>query len=84
MSIKNRDLLWSMLVSFVCAIVVAISGVIYTGISNQRNNQQWCEFLTPIKQAVAATPPKNEFGEKIGKAVSNLHKNFECGEAENK
>lgn len=75
---KNRSLLWSMLISFLCALVISLSGIIYTGQSNADNNRQWCELLTTLDTAYSSTPPQSELGLKVARSIHQLKENFGC------
>lgn len=69
-----------MLASFVSALVVSVAGVVYTGISQEQNNRQWCELLSPLDNAYTnpSTPPATELGKKVAEAIHKLHRNFGC------
>lgn len=75
---KNRGLLWSMLVSFACALVISVSGIVYTGITRAENDQQWCELFNVLDKAYQAEPPNTELGKRVARAISNLRDRFDC------
>lgn len=70
--------MWAMLISFISALVVSVSTVIWVGISNEDNNQQWCELLTTLDIAYSSTPPQSELGKKVAASIDKLSKNFNC------
>lgn len=67
-----------MLISLLCAVTVAVAGIIYTGQSNAANNRQWCELLTTLDTAYSSTPPQSELGRKVATSITKLKNNFEC------
>lgn len=77
---RNRSLAWMLLISFCSAVVVSVAGVIYTGHSNQENNRQWCELLTPLDRAYSSSPPQTELGRQVARSIHNLTERFGCAD----
>lgn len=75
---SNKVLIWALLSTLLSAVAVSVSGVIYTGISNDRNNRQWCELLAPLNTAYKSEPPQTELGKQVAKAIAKLYNSFEC------
>lgn len=75
---KDRSLLKALAVALASAIVVSVSGVIYTGISNQENNRQWCELLVPLDNAYTTQQPASTLGKSVAAAIHRLRNNFHC------
>lgn len=77
---KNRSLLWTLLISLLSAVSVSVGGVVYTGLSNAETNRQWCELLTPLETAYSSAPPQTELGRRVALAIHGLAERFDCKE----
>lgn len=75
---RNGGRAWMLLMCLASALVVSIAGVVYTGHSNQENNRQWCELLTPLDRAYSSTPPATELGREVARAIHGLSLRFGC------
>ena len=74
----NRSLVWTLLAALLSAVAVSVSGVVYTGITTNNNNQKWCELLTTLDGAYKSLPPATELGRKVAESIHKLRNNFEC------
>lgn len=79
---RNRSLLYACLVSLVCAVAVSVAGVVVAGVStentNDRNNAQWCDLLTPLDRAYSSAVPATELGRRVASAIHRLTGEFGC------
>ena len=74
----HRRMAW-MLLAFVLSLVgVSVAGVVYTGLSVQENNRQWCELLVPLNRAYSSTPPATDLGKQVALAIERLTTRFGC------
>lgn len=73
-----RRLLYSLTLVFVCAIVVVVGGIWYTGYETSQNDKRWCQLLNPLVEAYKSTPPTATIAVKVAGAINNLHDEFGC------
>lgn len=72
---------WMLLACLASSLAVSIAGVIYTGLSTQDNNRQWCELLGTLDSAYSSTPPTTDLGRRVAGSIHTLNVRFGCGEA---
>lgn len=76
-----KYILYALLMCLISTLVVTISGIIYTGYSNSRNNQRWCQVLIAIDDAyeqVRSNPNASSAGLRIAKEFHTLRVDFGC------
>lgn len=87
--VRDRNLLRTLLITLLSAVIVSVSGVVYTGVTQSKNNEelhqqqiennrQWCELLTPLDNAYSSTPPATQLGRNVAAAIHKLRQSFEC------
>lgn len=86
------SLAWTLLTALISAVVVSISGVIYTGVTTDKNNEKiaqqqvdnnrrWCDLLTTLDDAYSAPgtpPPATPLGRRIAQSIHELTIEFGC------
>lgn len=58
---------WAVLMVLLTAVLVALSGIFYTGYVQRENNRKWCDVMTTLDSQTtpATTPQAIEFRRKI-------------------
>jgi hypothetical protein len=75
---RNKSLLWALLISFLSSCVVSGAAMVAVYVSNADNNRQWCELLVTLDHAYSSTPPASELGRKVANAIGHLSTSFGC------
>jgi len=75
---KNGNRAWMLLVCLASSLAVSLAGIVYTGLSDQENNRQWCELLTTLDRAYSSATPTTELGRQVAKSIHRLTDAFEC------
>lgn len=79
---RYQKLIWTMITALASAVAVAVSSIVYTGLSISNNNQRWCDLLAPLDEAYnsgnPATAPQTPLGRKVAASIHKLSDEFGC------
>ncbi len=82
MMVRGRELTpsawWTGGGVIVILAILTAAGIWYTGITNARQDRQWCELLEPLSEAYRAAPPTTETGRRVAAAIEHLRARKGC------
>lgn len=74
----NRSSWYSLIVSFLSSVVVAVVAIFYAGYVDKQSNQKLCGMVVSVDDAFKEAPSTGPSGQKVAAAFKKLRADFEC------
>lgn len=73
-----RAYVYSLIMTYVSCVVIAVGAVLYANYVDRTSNQQWCDLVIPLDQAYTSQTPATELGRRVARAISHIRDTFDC------
>lgn len=73
-----KGMLYSVIMSYVCAIAITAGALVYMRHVDNESNRQWCSLVVTLDDTYLQNPPTTEVGKKVAQSMHNLRINFGC------